>query len=32
MVVMKGTAHVPDMEKPEEFKRVVLELLRGVGA
>ena len=26
------TAHVPTMEKPEEFNRVVLEFLRGVGA
>jgi pimeloyl-ACP methyl ester carboxylesterase len=32
MVVMNGTAHVPSMEKPEEFNRVVLEFLRGVGA
>jgi pimeloyl-ACP methyl ester carboxylesterase len=32
MVVMNGTAHVPSMEMPEEFNRVVLEFLRGVGA
>jgi 3-oxoadipate enol-lactonase len=32
MVVMNGTAHVPSMEKPEEFNRVVLGFLRGVGA
>jgi pimeloyl-ACP methyl ester carboxylesterase len=32
MVVMNRTAHVPSMEKPEEFNRVVLEFLRGVGA
>jgi 3-oxoadipate enol-lactonase len=32
MVVMNGTAHVPSMEKPEEFNRVVLEFLRAVGA
>jgi pimeloyl-ACP methyl ester carboxylesterase len=32
MVVMNGTAHVPSIEKPEEFNRVVLEFLRGVGA
>jgi pimeloyl-ACP methyl ester carboxylesterase len=32
MVVMNGTAHVPSMEKPEEFNRIVLGFLRGVGA
>jgi len=30
--VINGTAHVPSMEKPEEFNRVVLEFLRGLGA
>ncbi len=28
--VMHGTAHVPNMEKPEEFNRLVLDFLRGV--
>ncbi len=26
-VVMEGAAHQPDMEKPREFNRVVLEFL-----
>jgi 2-hydroxy-6-oxonona-2,4-dienedioate hydrolase len=26
-VVMEGTAHVPSMEKPDEFNRIVLEFL-----
>ena len=30
MVVTKGTAHVPSMEKPDEFNRVVLEFLAGL--
>jgi hypothetical protein len=29
---VNGTANVPSMEKPEEFKRVVLGFLRGVDA
>ncbi len=29
--VIPGAAHVPNMEKPEEFNRVVLEFLRDVG-
>jgi pimeloyl-ACP methyl ester carboxylesterase len=29
-VVINGTAHVPSMEKPEEFNRVVLGFLSGV--
>jgi 3-oxoadipate enol-lactonase len=28
--VMSGTAHVPSMEKPDEFNRVVLEFLAGL--
>jgi hypothetical protein len=32
MEVMNGTAHVPSMEKPGEFNRVVFEFLRGVSA
>jgi 3-oxoadipate enol-lactonase len=28
--VMHDTAHVPNMEKPEEFNRLVLDFLRGV--
>ncbi len=31
-VVVGGTAHVPNMETPEEFNRVVLEFLDEVGA
>jgi pimeloyl-ACP methyl ester carboxylesterase len=27
-VVMPGTAHVPHMERPEEFNRIVLDFLR----
>ena len=27
-VVMHGTAHVPNMERPEEFNRNVLDFLR----
>jgi pimeloyl-ACP methyl ester carboxylesterase len=27
-VVMHGTAHVPNLEKPEEFNRIVLNFLR----
>jgi pimeloyl-ACP methyl ester carboxylesterase len=30
-VVMPGTAHLPNMERPEEFNRIVLEFLDGVG-
>jgi pimeloyl-ACP methyl ester carboxylesterase len=30
--VVSETAHVPNMEKPEEFNRVVLGFLRGAGA
>jgi pimeloyl-ACP methyl ester carboxylesterase len=26
-VVMHGTAHVPNMERPEEFNRIVLDFL-----
>ena len=26
-VVMHGTAHVPNMERPEEFDRIVLDFL-----
>ena len=29
-VVMPGTAHLPNMEKPEEFNRIVLDFLRNV--
>jgi pimeloyl-ACP methyl ester carboxylesterase len=25
---MHGTAHVPNMERPEEFNRIVLDFLR----
>jgi pimeloyl-ACP methyl ester carboxylesterase len=28
-VVMHGTAHVPNMERPEEFDRIVLDFLEG---
>lgn len=28
-VVMSGTAHLPNMERPEEFNRIVLEFLDG---
>ena len=31
-VVMKGTAHVPNMEQPEAFNRIVLDFLRDVAA
>jgi pimeloyl-ACP methyl ester carboxylesterase len=27
-VVMQGTAHVPNMERPEEFNRIVLDFLQ----
>jgi pimeloyl-ACP methyl ester carboxylesterase len=27
-VVMHGTAHVPNMERSEEFNRIVLDFLR----
>jgi len=30
-VVMPGTAHLPSMERPEEFNRIVLEFLDGLG-
>ncbi|HEX2159853.1 MAG TPA: alpha/beta hydrolase [Actinomycetes bacterium] len=30
-VVLGGTAHLPNMERPEEFNRVVLEFLAKVG-
>ena len=29
--VIKGTAHLPNMERPEEFNRLVIEFLRGSG-
>jgi pimeloyl-ACP methyl ester carboxylesterase len=29
-VVMQGTAHVPNMEQPEEFNRIVLDFLGGL--
>jgi len=29
-VVLAGTAHHPNMEKPEEFNRVVLDFLNGL--
>ena len=29
-IMMSGTAHVPSMEKPEEFNRAVLAFLGGV--
>jgi 3-oxoadipate enol-lactonase len=29
-VVMPGTAHVPNMEKPEEFNKLVLDFLAGI--
>lgn len=29
-VVIEGTAHVPNMEKPEEFNRLVLDFLAGI--
>jgi pimeloyl-ACP methyl ester carboxylesterase len=31
-VVMPGTAHLPSMERPEEFNRIVLEFLDGLSA
>ncbi|HEX8285179.1 MAG TPA: alpha/beta fold hydrolase [Pyrinomonadaceae bacterium] len=30
--VIKGAAHLPNMERPEEFNRLVLEFLNGAGA
>jgi 3-oxoadipate enol-lactonase len=30
MVVVQGTAHFPNLEKPEEFNRIVLDFLNGV--
>lgn len=30
-VIMRDTAHVPNMEKPEEFNRIVLDFLAGLG-
>jgi pimeloyl-ACP methyl ester carboxylesterase len=30
--VIEGTAHVPNMEKPEEFSRLVLDFLESVEA
>jgi 2-hydroxy-6-oxonona-2,4-dienedioate hydrolase len=29
-VIIRGTAHLPNMEKPEEFNRIVLEFLKDV--
>jgi pimeloyl-ACP methyl ester carboxylesterase len=29
--VIRGAAHVPNMERPEEFNRLVLEFLSGSG-
>ena len=29
-VVMHGVAHVPNMEQPEEFNRIVLDFLQAV--
>jgi pimeloyl-ACP methyl ester carboxylesterase len=29
-LVLPGTAHHPNMEKPQEFNRVVLEFLHGL--
>jgi len=29
-VVIKGTAHLPNMEKPDEFNRIVLNFLGGI--
>jgi pimeloyl-ACP methyl ester carboxylesterase len=29
-VVMSGTAHLPNMERPDEFNRIVLEFLDGL--
>jgi pimeloyl-ACP methyl ester carboxylesterase len=26
--IMHGTAHMPNMERPEEFKRIVLDFLQ----
>ncbi|MDQ3928940.1 MAG: alpha/beta hydrolase, partial [Chloroflexota bacterium] len=31
-VIMHGTAHLPNMERPEEFNRIVLDFLGGIGA
>lgn len=31
-VVMQGTAHLPNMERPEEFNRIVLDFLDGISA
>jgi pimeloyl-ACP methyl ester carboxylesterase len=30
MAVVRGAAHVPNMERPEEFNRLVLEFLDSV--
>ena len=30
--VIKGTAHLPNMERPEEFNRLVLDFLSGAGS
>jgi pimeloyl-ACP methyl ester carboxylesterase len=30
--VMRGVAHAPNMERPEEFNRLVLDFLRAVDA
>lgn len=30
--IMHGVAHAPNMERPEEFNRIVLDFLREVGA
>ena len=30
-VIMQGVAHLPSMERPEEFNRLVLDFLRGLG-
>lgn len=29
-VVMHGVAHVPNMEQPEEFNRIVLDFLQAI--
>jgi len=31
LAVIPGTAHVPNMEEPEVFNRLVLDFLNGVG-
>ena len=28
--IIRGTAHLPNMEKPEEFNQIVLEFLKDV--